>query len=500
MNMQCITLVEMLERNVRRHPEKTAILYMDSKLSYRMLYNKTMALADTLACMGLKKGDRVGLMMQKTPDVIIAFLGVTAVGGVVFPIDCNQTLPHMQYLMNLTTPFALIVSEGFQDLLLQVCPALPEQKIIVVGERARPGYRSWDEVLAGGPAALPPVDRKADDMAYFNLTSGTTGVPKCAVTTHGNIYWNTRAAVESLGLIRDDVHLCMFPVFSHPHELLARPMYLGGTIVLIDKISPRHIAGTIVEHQVTCMMGIASIYETLIRLHETSPFEMPSLRLPESGGMHVNPTIARQFRERFDVSLIPVWGSTEAAGIAVATPPGSYRPGSMGKACPYYEIKVIDDFGKESKPHEIGEMAIKGPAVCGHYFRSPAETQKHMKDGWFFTGDMVKKDEYGYFYFIGRKTGMMKVAGLKVYPIEIEDVLAAHPKIDHVAVVKVLDGLHGEIPKAVIVPKTGKTIDKKEIRVFCEEKLSKYKVPRIIEFRTELPRTSGGKILYRELG
>lgn len=499
MKTECMTLVEMLERNVRRHPEKTAIIYLESGISYRTLYDRTAALADTLVRMGLKKGDRIGLIMQKTPDVVIAFLGATAAGGVVFPIDCNQTLNHIQYLMGLTAPFALIVSEGHQDLLSQAALSMEEQRIIVVGLRAKQGYRSWDDATSGGPSTMPQVDIKTDDMAYLNLTSGTTGVPKCAVTTHENIYWNTRAAVESLGLTHEDVHVCMFPVFSHPHELLARPMVLGGTIVLIDKISPRHIAGTIVEHQVTCMMGIASIYETLIRLHETSPFEMPSLRLPESGGMHVNPAIARQFKERFHVSLTPVWGSTEAAGIALATPPGTYRPGSMGKVCPYYEIKVIDDFGQELPPNEIGEMAIKGPAVCGQYFKSPDETRKHMKDGWFFTGDMVKKDDDGYFYFIGRKTGMMKVAGLKVYPVEIEDVLATHPRIDHVAVVKVLDGLHGEIPKAVIVPKAGKSIDKKEIRIFCEERLSKYKVPRIIEFRTELPRTSGGKILYREL-
>ena len=171
----------------------------------------------------------------------------------------------------------------------------------------------------------------------------------------------------------------------------------------------------------------------------------------------------------------------------------------MGKICPYYEAKIIGNSGKAPPPDESVEMIIKGPAVCSGYFGSPEETTKYMKDGWFFTGDMVKKGSDDYFYFAGRKAGMMKVAGLKVFPIEIEDVLSTHPQIAEVAVVKSQDGLHGEVPKAVIVPKDSFEIDKREIRIYCEQRLSKCKVPRIIEFRTELPKTPGGKILWKKL-
>ena len=337
-------------------------------------------------------------------------------------------------------------------------------------------------------------------MAYFNLTSGTTGISKCAVTTHANIYWNTKSAVECLALTPDDIHLCMFPVFAHPHELFARPLFLGGTIVLINTIFPKAIAKTISDNKVTCIMAVASIYETLVRLHKSSPFSLDSLRLPESGGMHINPDLAENFRDRFKTPLVPVWGSTETAGIALsASVHGRNRPGSMGKPCPYYDVKVTGSDGTEPAPGESGEMAIRGPAVCTEYYSSPEETGRHMKDGWFHTGDIVKKDPDGNFFFVGRQTGMMKVAGMKVFPTEIEDVLITHPLIAEVAVVRGNHRLYGEIPKAVIVPEEGHELGRKEIRLYCERALSKYKVPRVIEFRKELPKTPGGKILSRLL-
>jgi len=494
-----MTLIEMLIKNAETHPEKTALVYRETRLSYRDLAARSFALAKQLTDLGLKKGDRVGLLLQKTPEVIVSFLGAAAAGGIAFPVDSNQTLQHLQYLLNLTAPGAIIAAGSFLPLLEGLDLPLSKNKIIVAGGEPADAYAHWRDSARGEQYLGPEIGIGMDDVAYLNLTSGTTGVPKCAVTTYDNIYWNTRAAVENLELTPEDVHLCMFPVFSHPHELMARPLYLGGTMVLIDKISPKHIVQEINRRGVTCMMAIAAIYEALLRLKESASFELPSLRIPESGGMHVNPALAVQFQKEFNLSLIPVWGSTEATGIALASPLNGYRPGSMGRVCSYYEAKILTENGDEAPLGEIGEMIIRGPAVCSRYYNSPEETQKHMRDGWFHTGDMVKKDADGYFYFAGRKSGMMKVAGLKVYPIEIEDVLNTHPKVDQVAVVKAVDGLHGEVPRAVIIPRSGEALDKKEIRRFCEQRLSRYKVPRLIEFRKDFPRTSGGKILWREL-
>jgi len=495
-----MTLVEMLEKNAKLFPEKTALIYEESKISHRMLYERSNALANFLIGIGLRKGERVGLLLQKTPEAIISFLGVATAGGVVFPIDYNQTLAHIQYILNLTHPSVLIVSGNFQSLLSRLRLPCSDERIIVVGKKSSNRYHAWEAVFAQETFGPPDVKIQDSDIVYLNFTSGTTGVPKGAISTHANIYWNTLSSIQSLKLTHDDVHLCMFPVFGHPHELFARPLYLGGTIVLIDNISPKSIAKSISDHNVTCVMAVASIYENLVRLQESHTFNFSSLRIPESGGMHTNPTLAQKFKDRFKIPIVPVWGSTETTGIALAAPvQGEHKPGSMGKPCPYFEVRIVDENGEELAPNEVGEMVIKGPAVCSGYFGNPEETKKYMKGGWFFTGDFVKKDSEGYFYFAGRKTGMMKVAGLKVFPTEIEDVLSAHPQINEVAVVKVRDHSHGEIPKAVIVLKDGVKISKVDIRKYCEKRISKYKVPRVIEFLSELPKTPGGKILYRKL-
>lgn len=495
-----MTIVEMLERNARLFPEKTAIIYGNSRISYRTFYERANTLANFLIAMGLKKGDRVGLVLQKAPEVLISFLGIAAAGGVVFPVDYNQTLDNIEHMLNLTNPTVMIVDRRFQDLFSRFKDHCSDEKTIMIGQKTTNQSRPWEEVFAQQSSNTPGVEIQDGDVVYLNFTSGTTGLPKGAITTHANIYWNTLSAVKSLGLTEKDIHLCLFPVFSHPHELFARSLYLGGTIVLIDSIYPKSIATAISEYRVTCMMAVASIYDNLARLPLSSPFDLSSLRIPESGGMYTHSTLEQKFRERFGVPIIPVWGSTETSGIALVTPvEGEHRPGSMGKPSLYYQVKVMGENGEELPPDEVGEMAVKGPGVCRRYYNQPEETETYMKDGWFLTGDMVKMDSEGYYYFASRKTGMMKMAGVKVFPLEIENVLLGHPKIEDVAVVKVQDRLHGEVPKAVIVVKNGLEISKDEIRKYCEERMSKYKIPRIIEFRGELPRTPGGKILYREL-
>ena len=495
-----MTIVDMLEKSAMLFPEKTAIIFKESKLSYEELFKKSNALANFLVGIGLSKGEKVGLLLQKTPEAIISFLGVAIAGGVVFSLDYYQTPANIQFILNQTHPSVLIVAAGFQYLFSRLkCPC-SDDKIIVIGNKSKDQYHSWKEILDQNAFGSPDVKIQENDTVYLNLTSGTTGAPKAAVSTHANIYWNTLSSVETLKLTPDDVHLCLFPVFSHPHEIFARPLYLGGTSVLIDNISPKTITKAISDHKITCMMAVASIYETLVRFHESNYFDFSSIRIPESGGMHINPALAEKFKEHFKRPIVPVWGSTETMGIALASViEPEKKPGSMGKTCLYYEVKIVGENGEELGLGEFGEMVVKGPAVISGYLGNPGETQEYVRDGWFFTGDLVKKDSEGYFFFAARKNGMMKVAGLKVFPIEIEDVLSTHPEIAEVAVVKVEDKLHGEVPKAVIVLKEGVDISKGDIRKYCEKKISRYKVPRIIEFVSELPKTPGGKILYRKL-
>jgi len=505
------TVVQRLRESVWSSPHKPALVCGAEQLSYQELHDRTMALAAMLAEAGLSKGERVGCLLRKTPETILCFLGAMAAGGVFFPLDPNMLPQSRQASLAATRPKALFVAQEFLPLLRDVY-GLPEpERIFVVpdtsGAAAASPCRSFREHEAhlSRQALLPELSPQ--DPAYLNVTSGTTGLPKCALTTHANIDANTTAAVQALGLGADDVHLCMFPAFVHPHEIFARPVALGGTLVLLDTVQPKSIARALSEHKVTTLMAVASIYETLVRLNSLKGHDFSSLRVPESGGMHVPPALRSAFAQRFGLPIHAVWGSTETAGIALANrmvggDPRNLEapPGSMGRPCLGYEARVVTESCHDAEVDEVGELWLRGPGVCQSYYQGP-EVRKPVVDheGWFHTGDLVRHNAAGFFFFESRATGMMKVGGLKVYPVEIENVLRSHPDIAEVAVVKNEDSLHGEVPRAFVVLKDGAALDKASIRHYCSGKLHRLKVPKLVDFVDELPRTPGGKVAWKKL-
>ncbi len=498
-----MTLIEMLGKNAEKFPQKTALIYEGRPYTYSRLYETVISLGGFLTDMNFSRGERAALFMdRKSPELVISFLAVAWCGGMAVPVDYNQPVENIKKLVSIIAPSMMVVTDTLVDKSEEAGMASGTDCKIVVGTTPASGYTPFDEAVETGAGkketACPEMDR--NDIVYLNLTSGTTGLPKCAETTHDNIYWNTVSAVKDLELTHEDVHLCMFPPSTHPHELFARSLYLGGTAVLTDHIAPKSLTQVIEENKVTAMMAIAPIYANLVKCHRGSGFSFSTLRLAESGGMHLDPVIAGSFKERFGQPIVPVWGSTETAGIALAMPlHREFRKGACGRTSSFYEAKIVDGNGVELEPGEVGEMIISGKGVCKGYYNNTAATRQQFRDGWYWTGDMFSRDEDGYFYFQGRENGMMKVGGMKVFPVEIEDCLVAHPAIKEVAVVKETSSMYGEIPKAVVVLEEGATLDKKTIRKYCETYLAKHKVPKKIEFMAALPRTPGGKILQKAL-
>jgi acyl-coenzyme A synthetase/AMP-(fatty) acid ligase len=494
-----VTLVEMLGRNAREIPGKKAIIFHNIEITYREFYETVNRLANTLSEIGLKKGDRVGLMLPRIPELIISFLSIATVHGIAVPINFELPVGGVRTILESISSQFLIVYSPFLELVKKSIPVDSKALIIVVGNEDRKCL-SWNKIVKKGKANNPYLDVKDDGVVYLNYTSGSTGNSKGAVTTHSNIYWNTVASVDALKLTSEDIHICMFAPFAHPHEIFARPLYLGGTMVLIDKIYPKSLAEAISKHRVTCMMGLAPMYENLLDVLKRKPYDLSSLRVPESGGMYTRTELVKRFEQKLGVPIIPVWGSTETTGIALANRPGEYIPaGSVGKPCPFYEVRIVDENDNKLPPGEIGEMIFKGPAVIQSYYEKVVNGQMCFKDGWYYSGDLGKTDREGNFYFVERKTGMMKVAGLKVYPLEIELALMDHPDIKEAAVIPAKDRLRGEVPKAIIVTNNGKLLTEKEILGFCKERLSHYKIPRIVEIRESLPKIGSGKINKKEL-
>jgi len=494
-----MTLGKLLERNAKAHPEKTAIVYHDRKLTYRQLNEAVNRMATGLMRLGMNKGDRIGLMLPRIPELVIGFLAGAKAGGIAVPINFELAAEGIQEVLDRTLPRFLIVAEQFSEQ-VRTCLTPDHRTSVITTGSSTHGWASWNDVMAMGTPDDPALENEAGDVVYLNYTSGSSGNSKGAVTTHSHIYWNTVASVEALGLMPEDVHLCMFAPFAHPHELFARPLYLGGTMVLLDNVYPKSLAQAIADNGVTCMMGLAPMYENLLEVLEHKVYNIRSLRIPESGGMFTRLDLIERFKQKLGVPIIPVWGSTETTGIALANRPGrDVVPCSAGQPCPSYEVKIVDEEGEELPPDTIGEMIFKGPAVVQQYYEDDESTSALFHEGWYYSGDLGRKDEQGNFYFIERKGGMMKVAGLKVFPLEIEQVLLDHPEIKEAAVIAANDRLRGEVPKAIIVPKNGARLTEKEVLLFCRERLAHFKMPRIVEIRESLPKIGSGKINKKAL-
>lgn len=483
-----ITLMEALDNSFRLHPDKIFISHLENHYSYSTVYRKVNGFAEFLSNKGVVKGDIIGLALQKIPEMIIAFLGAVKIGALPAPI--NYTLNSSDYnafIERVQAKVLVVSADLIPPLANRIIDDPSLTKVIVNG--AHPDFINWQDTCPESDWQSP-LTPAMTDIAYLNYTTGSTGLPKGAVATHRNLYWNTLASVEAMKINDADVHLCLFASFAHPHELFARAMYTGGSIVLLEQINPKTIVKTINTHKVTCMMGLAPMYEMMIT--HCSDQQLASLRIAESGGMYTRPDVATNFHKSFGIPILSAWGSTETSGIALANTRDQYKmDGSMGKPCPHYEVKIVDEEGVELGPGEVGELIFKGDGVIDSY---GPEAPLAKIDGWYYSGDFARKDPDGFFYFVERKSGLIKVAGLKVYPLQIELKLREHPGIKEIAVIGVKERRHGMVPKAFVVAEDGVTLDIEEIILFCKDVLANYMIPKSFELVKALPKIGSGKI------
>lgn len=495
-----MTLADMLRQDAVKFPEKPAIIYRDTTITYGEMKRIVARVANGLSDLGVQPGDRVALMLPRIPELVLGFLGSVMAGAMVAPLSFEFLDQEIRSILSHLSPRCLIVHKRHVELARRSIPPDCNLFLVVVDGEDAEGEVSWATILQGRKSDEPPVWLDNDDFAYINYTSGTTGVSKGALTTHSNIYSNTVAAIDAFQMTPDDIHLCIFAPFTHPHEIFARPLYLGGTIVLVDTIYPKSVLEAIAAHGVTCVMGLAPMYENLLEVLDRKFYDLSSLRILESGGMYTRTDLIEKYRRKIGIPISPVWGATEATGIAIASHFGEETPaGSVGTPCSSYEIKIVDEESRELPPGETGECILRGAGVVQGYYNDSLNTQTCFKDGWYYSGDLVKKDKHNRFYFVDRKTGMMKVGGLKVHSAEIESELMEHPNIKEVAVIPVKEKLRGEIPKAIIVLRNGKVLTEKEVLLFCRSRMPYYRAPRIVEFRTSLPKNGSGKINKKEL-
>lgn len=501
---ECNSLGRMLKVSAEKFKEHSAVIFNHQTTTYNQLEKFSSQIANFLVSQGVVKGDRIALYCINSPYFIAAYFGIVKTGASVIPINLLLSAEEIHFILTDSGAKGIFYFEALENNIAKIQDKLPDMKFMVaVGKagmkEAIPLSHIFSEYLPS--FEIPELNQK-EDVAAILYTSGTTGYPKGAMLTHRNILFNVTSILQVMNVDEKDIFLTVLPLF-HAFGATAGmicPLAVGATIAAVPRFAPAEVAEIIKETKSTIFLGVPSMYKLLADLPDDYNSYLSSLRFCISGGDALPLQILQKFEKKYNVLIYEGDGPTECSPVTAVNPIGGKRKiGSIGKAIPGVDIKIVDDDGKEVKRGEIGEIVVKGENVMKGYFNKPEETKEAFWGEYFRTGDMGYVDEEDYFYIVDRKKDMIIVSGMNVYPRMVENVIRRHPAVEEVAVVPAPHPVHNEVPRAVIVLKEGKTATEKEIIHFCSQHLGRHEVPRIVEFVKELPKTPTGKILKREL-
>jgi long-chain acyl-CoA synthetase len=532
-----LSLPEMLEGSCRAYADRPALslvlrylgpMSVGGGLTYRQLGDQVNRCAAALASLGVRRGDRVALMLPNLPQFIIAFYGALKLGAVVVNTNPTYTAREMEQQFTDSGAETVLLLSPMVARLQEVQARTPVKRVLItdVGDYVSPpfgplvrrqgllahvpegqGIHRFRPLLDAHPEAPPQAPVQPEDVALLQYTGGTTGVPKGAMLSHANLIVNAlqmRVWMPSLeeGKERFMAALPFFHVYGMT-VTMGVGIYLGAELILLP--SPRPIDGVmkaIDRRKATIFPGVPTMYVGIINHPELSRYDLRSVKACISGAASLPLEVQERFGELTSGRLVEGYGLTEASPVTHCNPVyGERRAGSIGLPLSGVEARIVDaDTLVEQPVGEAGELWVRGPQVMRGYWNRPDETAVTLtEDGWLRTGDIARMDADGYFYIIDRLKDIIIASGLKIVPREVEEVLYEHPKVQEAVVAGVPDPYRGETVKAYIVLKAGETATPEEIRAFCAGKLASFKVPRLIEFRAELPRTMVGKLLRRVL-
>ncbi|MEP9385257.1 class I adenylate-forming enzyme family protein [Nocardioides cheoyonin] len=521
------SMLDLLAATVARSPEAPAIHYFDGTLTYADVDARSDALASALVDRGFAPGDRLALYAQNDPAFVIGLLAAWKAGGAAVAVNPMNKARELTYLLADSGATALLcLEELYADVARDVVAGGETRVTTVVTYSALDEQTRDDERLFAGVTRSPqegtldlaglfeeyagrrpdPVTKTGDDVAILTYTSGTTGVPKGAMNTHGNLAFNAQTYRDWIELGPGDRVLGVAPLF-HITGLVghvAVAMLVGCPLVLAHRFEPNVVLDAIREHRPTFTVGSITVFIALSGI--SSKEDWASFAKVYSGGAPIAPAVTDQFEEKTGLYIHNIYGLTETNSPSHAVPLGVRAPvdptsGALSVGVPVFNtvVRILDDDGKEAPVGEVGEIVTSGPQVVPGYWQKPEATATSIPGGELHTGDVGFMDEQGWFYLVDRKKDMINAAGYKVWPREVEDVLYGHPAVREAAVVGVPDEYRGETVKAYVSLKPGSQVSPEELIAFAKERMAAYKYPRSIELLDELPKTTTGKILRREL-
>ena len=521
------TALSMFAATVARNPGGDAVRYFDGRISFAELDALSDAFAAALAAHGVAPGDRVALYLQNVPQFVIAQIGTWKAGGVVVAVNPMNRERELEVLLADSGARVLVCLESlYRDVASAVVPRTAVEVVVTTSEleyqtRADQRLFAGIERVASGDtldmAALlsrhagdapPPVTLGADDIAFLTYTSGTTGPPKGAMTTHRNVVFNARTYRDWIGLGRDDVVLGVAPLF-HITGLIGHVavcLLVGAPLVLMYRLDPRVTLETVAAEKATFTVGSITVFIALMNAPGADPNALGSLTKIYSGGAPIPPSTVTAFEAAFGHYIHNIYGLTETTSPSHAVPWGARAPvddasGALSVGVPVYNtvVRIVGDDGQDLPPGQVGELVTAGPQVVVGYWNKPEESATALPGGALRTGDVGYMDSDGWFYIVDRKKDQINVGGFKVWPREVEDVLYEHGAVREAAVVGVPDAYRGETVKAFVSLRPGTSATEDELVAFCKERMAAYKYPRRIEFLDEIPKTVTGKLLRREL-
>ena len=512
-----LNLAIFLEDSAREVPERTAIICEETRLSYAQLNAATSQVAHGLVQAGIQKGDKVALSCQNVPSFVIAYYGILKAGAAVMPL--NILLKPREIAFHLTDgdAKAYFCQEGTPELPIGQMGHTAFQEVescqhffLMTNEFGAPstipGATTLSMLMRDKSTAFEVVSTSPDETAVILYTSGTTGKPKGAELTHLNMLLNARLSETMYSKADHDVHLITLPLFHSFGQTVQMNagIYNRSTLVLLPRFSPDEALRLMEEENITIFAGVPTMYWALLHYSGADQYDLQkianNLRLAISGGAAMPVEVMLAFNEKYNVKIIEGYGLSETSPIAVFNRlDREARPGSIGFPVWGVEVRLVDADDKDVDSGEVGEIAIRGHNIMKGYYKRPEATAEAMRNGWFHTGDIGRRDADGYLYILDRVKDMIIRGGFNVYPREIEEVLMTHPSVSLAAVIGVPHERHGEEVKAFIILKQGATVTEVDMVVWSKQNMADYKYPRLIEFRTELPMTATGKVLKSEL-
>jgi long-chain acyl-CoA synthetase len=497
-------LFQCLEENAEKYPDEVAFFHGDKSLTYNKLNEQTYRLAQGLKSLGTKKGDRVMLLLNNCLEYVISYYGILKAGGTVIPLNPLYKATELTHNINDSGATCIITDTERYPVIQRIEAKTRPSNIILVDGDKQSDTVSLIKILTEYPAEPLKLEyNPKDDLAVITYTGGTTGLPKGVMLTHHNLVANAIQNVAWMQWSHEDTVMGVLPLYHSwgACTSMNSVIYCGARGVLMTRFNAEELLRTIEAEKATIMYSAASLFIMLLNSSELGKFDISTLRYVKVGAMPVSPETKAQWDKVTGVNMVLGYGLSEASPETHNCPPERVRAGTIGIPITDTDAKIVDaETGNIEMPiGEVGELVIKGPQVMKGYLNRSEDDEDALRNQWLYTGDLAFMDEEGYFHVVDRKKETIKYKGYTIAPAEIEAIIYEHPAVTECAVIGKSDTLAGEIPKAFVVLRDGQSTTDKDIMEFCASKISPYKKVREVEFISELPKTTVGKVLRKVL-